>query len=103
MAPTASSILCLSRKSTDSTQSTPATRPRMEAPPALTNAQGQVIATRPASIPLHIIAGSGFLVLSHHIERVAPRAPVADASIVFTATTAIRRSDAACEEPGLKP
>ena len=64
----------------------------MLAPPALTNAHGQVIATKPANMPLHIIEGSGFLVRNHHIHKVAPSAPVADASIVFTATTAMRRS-----------
>ncbi len=93
----------LSKKNTDSTQRIPATRPRIEAPPALTKAQGQVMATRPASMPLHIIAGSGFFVLNHHIQSVAPRAPVAEASIVLTATTAMRRSVAASDEPGLKP
>src|SRR5277367_625433 len=103
MAPTESSIFILAKKNTDSTHRTPATRPSSEAPPAFTKAQGQVIATRPASIPLHIIAGSGFLVLNHHIHSVAPTAPVAEASMVLTATTAMRRSDAASEEPGLNP
>src|SRR5215472_10038273 len=90
-----------SKKKTDST--TRATAPRMEAPPALTKAQGQVMATKPASIPLHIIDGSGFLVRTHHIQRVAPNAPVAEASMVFTATTEMRRSVPARLEPGLKP
>src|SRR5437588_9462170 len=103
MAPTQSSMPILSKKKTDSTTRTPATRPRRLAPPALTNAHGQVMATRPANIPLHIIEGSGFLVRNHHIHNVAPTAPVAEASIVFTATTAIRRSVPARVQPGLKP
>src|SRR5215467_7895996 len=93
----------LSKKNTDSTTRTPAIKPRRLAPPALTKAHGQVIATRPASMPLHIMDGSGFLVRTHHIQRVAPKAPVADASIVLTATTAMRRSVLARLEPGLNP
>ena len=53
----------------------PAIRPRRLAPPALTKAHGQVIATKPANMPLHIIEGSGFFVLNHHIHSVAPKAP----------------------------
>src|SRR4029077_1606668 len=68
-----------------------------------TNAQGAVIATRPASIPLHIMLGSGLLLRNHHLHNVAPKAPVALASIVFTATTAMRRSVPASVEPGLNP
>jgi len=41
--------------------------PMMAAPPALTKAQGAVMATKPASRPLHIMEGSGFLVLNHHM------------------------------------
>ena len=57
---------------------------------ALTKAQGAVMATRPASIPLAIMLGSGFLVLTAHIQAVAAKAPVAEASMVFTAATAMR-------------
>src|SRR5664280_785208 len=103
MAPTESSMPILSKKKTASTTRTPATAPRMEEPPALTNAQGQVIATNPASMPLHIMDGSGFLVRNHHIQRVEASAPVAEASMVLTATTAMRRSVAARDEPGLNP
>ena len=56
--------------------------PIQHAPPALTNAHGQVMATRPASMPLHIIEGSGFFVRTHHIHMVAARAPVAEASAI---------------------
>ena len=61
------------------------------------------MATRPASMPLHIMEGSGFFVRNHHIQIVAARAPVAEANIVFTATTAMRRSVPARLEPGLNP
>src|SRR5205814_977045 len=89
MAPTASSTLILSKKKTASTTRRPATAPRIDAPPALTNAQGAVMATSPANMPLHIMDGSGFLERTHHIHSVAANAPVAEASIVLTATTAI--------------
>src|SRR5258708_40145865 len=102
MAPTQSSIPSLSKKNTDSTTSTPAIKPRRLAPPALTKAHGAVIATKPASMPLHIMEGSGFLVRIHHIHIVAPTAPVAEASMVLTATTAMSRSVPARDEPGLK-
>ena len=46
-----------------------------------------MIATKPASMPLHIMDGSGFFVRTHHIHKVAARAPVAEQSIVFVATT----------------
>src|SRR5262249_33310306 len=55
------------------------------------------------SIPLHIMLGSGLPLRIHHIHRVAAKAPVALASIVFTATTAILRSVPASVEPGLNP
>src|SRR5712675_1396331 len=103
IAPTGSSMPILSKKNTASTTSTPETKPMIAAPPALTNAQGAVIATSPASMPLHIMDGSGFLVLNHHMYNVAATAPVADASMVLTATTAMRRSVAAKLEPGLNP
>src|SRR6267142_2883664 len=81
----------------------PEIRPIQQAPPALTKAHGQVIATNPASMPLNIIEGSGFFVRTHHIHNVAAKAAVAEASMVLTATTAIRRSVPASVEPGLNP
>src|ERR1700739_4642189 len=101
MAPTASSIPILSKKNTDSTTRMPAIRPIQNAPPALTKAHGQVMATNPASMPLHIIEGSGFLVRNHHIHKVAPSAPLAEAIIVLVATTATRSSVPARLDPGL--
>src|SRR6478735_12743210 len=67
-----------------------------------TKAHGAVIATSPASMPLHVIEMSGFphLALVHAIAAIAP----ADADRrVFTATTAMRRSVAPNVEPGLNP
>ena len=75
-------------------------RPRLQ---ELVGQRKEIVMTRPASMPLHIMDGSGFFVRTHHIQRVAPKAPVAEASIVFTATTAMRRSVPARLEPGLKP
>src|SRR5947209_2270251 len=103
MAPTASSILILSKKNTASTTRIPAMMPMIAAPPALTNAQGAVIATRPASMPLHIMDGSGFLVLNHQTYSVLARAAVEPAIMVLTATTAWRKSVPARAEPGLNP
>src|SRR6185369_12461022 len=60
IAPTGSSIFTRSKKNTLTTTSTPATAPMMNAPTGETNAHGDVMATRPASMLLHIIDGSGF-------------------------------------------
>jgi hypothetical protein len=65
MAPTGSSIFSLSKKLTLTMTSTPATRPMMKAPTGLTNAHGAVMATRPASMLLHIMLGSGLPWTSH--------------------------------------
>src|SRR3954470_14658666 len=103
MAPTGSSSL--SRDSTNSalsTTRTPATAPIKTANGASTNAQGAVIATRPASMPLHIMVTSGLPNLLQ-TYAVAATAPAAEASNVFTATTAVRVSIAAKVEPALKP
>src|SRR4051812_19963407 len=67
-----------------------------------TNAHPAVIATHPASIPLHDIEMSG---LPHFafVQIMADSAPKQEAVSVFTATTAIRRSVAPSVEPGLNP
>ena len=69
---------------------------------AVTNAQGAVIATRPASAPFAIIEGSGLPYLLH-MYSIAVTLPAAPASMVFVAITPMRRSDPASVEPGLKP
>src|SRR5207302_4260899 len=91
MAPTGSSILILSKKKTDSTTKRPASKPRTDAPTELTKAHGQVMATRPANMPLQHMLGSG-LRLRNHIQTMDAKHPVPESSIVFVAPTAIRRS-----------
>src|SRR6266567_2572015 len=67
-----------------------------------TKAHGAVIATSPASMPLHVIEISG---LPHFalVHAIAVTAPADAASKVLTATTEMRRSVAPKVEPGLKP
>src|SRR5260370_39473894 len=98
MAPTGSSIPILSKKNTDSTTSRPETRPSAQAPVPVTKAQGQVMATRPANMPLQAMLGSG-LPLRHHIHKHAPKQPLAEASMGVVATTEIRRPLPARVEP----
>src|SRR5688572_1952668 len=88
MAPTGSSIFALrSQKYTASTTSTPAMQPMTAAAHGSTNAHGAVMATRPASMPLAIIAGSGLPERIHtqNMQMIEPNAP---ARAVLTATTA---------------
>src|SRR4051794_23826256 len=86
MAPTGSSIPIFSKNNTAQMTMTPATPPIRNAAHGATKAHGAVIATRPASMPLHIMLGSGFLpAWTHHMYRHEASAPDADASIVFTA------------------
>src|SRR5260221_2560992 len=103
MAQTRSQIRIFSKKTPVSTTRPPARAPKIEPPPALTKAHGQVIATKPANMPLHIMDGSGFLVLTHHIQSVDASAPVAEASMGLTATTLMRKSGPARVDPGLNP
>ena len=72
------------------------------APIGLTNAHGAVIATSPASIPLHNSVVSDFIPLAQSVSM-AKNAPVKLASIVLTTTKLIRRSVPARVDPGLNP
>src|SRR5437773_6586593 len=102
MAPTGSSMPRFSQKKTLQMTSTPAMAPIRNAAHGVTKAHGAVMATRPASMPLHIIEGSG-LPKTIHMYRHEASAPAAEASIVLTAMMPMRLSDAASEEPALNP
>src|SRR5437016_3901094 len=101
MAPTGSSMRILSKKNTLRQTSTPATAPMANAPHGLTKAHGEVMATRPASRPLHIMAGSGFLVgPNHHMYSTQLSVALMPASIVLVAMMPMRPSMADNELPG---
>src|SRR5262245_44307239 len=80
----------------------PATNPMITAPVGVQNAHGEVIATSPASMPLHIMDGSGLPDFSQMTTAVAT-APEALASIVLVATMPMRPSAPARELPALNP
>src|SRR5919106_429441 len=82
--------------------STPAMPPMRADQAGLVKAQGAVMATRPASMPLTIIPGSGLPVLNI-ITNMATTAPKAAAMAVFVATVANCTSVAANVEAALKP
>src|SRR6476619_5985054 len=67
-----------------------------------TNAQPAVIATRPASMPLHDIEMSGLPYFAF-VHAMAVTNPKHEDSRVFTATIEMRRSVAPNVDPGLKP
>src|SRR5712691_8511209 len=102
IAPTGSSMPRLSKKKTDITTRKPATAPIIAAPMGLTKAQGAVIATRPASIPLQHIVVSGLRPFSMSVTM-ADTDPIQPASMVFTTMKLMRKSVPASVEPGLKP
>src|SRR6266496_4301856 len=101
-APTGSSTPRRSKNQTDSTTSTPATMPTMAAAQGWMNAHGAVMPTSPASMPLAIMPGSGFLVRSC-VHSMAMTAPNAAAVAVFVAMTAKRWSVAASVDAALNP
>ena len=76
--------------------------PMMMAAHGATKAQGAVIATSPASMPLHDIEMSGLPYFAF-VMPIAITKPTHAASNVLTATSPIRRSVAPSVEPGLKP
>src|SRR5450755_4163202 len=102
MAPTQSSIPLASQNQTLTTTSTPAIAPMITAAQGATNAHGAVIATRPASMPLHDIEMSGLPYFAL-VSPIAITKPTHAASNVLTATRPMRRSVAPSVEPGLKP
>src|SRR5262249_10501419 len=102
IAPHGSSTPRRSKNATLATTSQPATPPMTMAAHGATNAQGAVMATRPASIPLHAIETSGLPYL-RSVTIIAITNPTQLASNVFTATSPIRRSVAPSVEPGLNP
>src|SRR5262245_39815830 len=103
IAPQGSSIFSLRSLSRTPPQTiAPAIAPMITADVGLTNAQGAVIATKPANMPLQAIVISGFL-NSNYQTSSADAEPATAASLVFTATTEILRSVAPSVDPGLKP
>src|SRR6185436_11004752 len=83
---------------------TPAMMPMAAAAHGCTNAHGAVMATRPASMPLAIMPGSGLWSLDRNcVQNMATTAPKAPASAVLTATTANRLSVAESVDAALKP
>src|SRR4029077_1401889 len=103
IAPQGSSILVTRSLNKTPRQTTmPARMPMTTDEVGDTNAQGAVIATKPASIPLHAIVMSGLPNMKYQIS-IATADPATAARFVFTATTEIRRSVAPSVEPGLKP
>src|SRR5476649_1651186 len=97
-----STLRTRSLKSTPKDTMMPARAPMRTAEFGPTNAHGAVIATRPASMPLHAIVMSGLPNIQYQTSR-ADAEPMIAARLVFTATTAMRRSVAPSVEPGLKP
>ena len=84
-APTGSSMCSRSKANTESTTSTPATRPIAMAAFAVTRSQGAVMATRPAREPLSAIVRSGLPMMIHAVTRAAT-VPAQAARFVVMAT-----------------
>ena len=82
--------------------STPATAPMSTAAHGATNAHGAVIATRPESMPLHIIDGSGLPKRIHRYTADAT-APAPPASMVFTRDHADAVAGAGQGAAGVEP
>src|ERR1022692_4728341 len=103
IAPQGSSILVTrSLKRTPRQTRIPASAPMITAEVGDTNAQGAVIATRPASIPLQAMVTSGLPNKKYQNKSEAAE-PAMAARLVLTATTEIRRSVAPRVDPGLNP
>src|SRR5580700_12115958 len=91
-----------SLKRTPPQTSDPAINPMITEDVGETNAHGAVIATNPASMPLHAIVMSGLPKRKYQMSMAAAE-PATAARFVLTATTEIRRSVAPSVEPGLNP
>src|SRR5262245_13311887 len=103
IAPQGSSILVTrSLKRTPTQTKIPAKMPINTAELGDTKAQGAVIATNPASMPLQAMVISG-LPNRRYQKVIAAAEPAIAARFVFTATTEMRRSVEPSVEPGLKP
>src|SRR5687768_17399962 len=102
IAPTGSSILSASSSFTARTTRTPANKPMRSEALTVTNAQGAVIATRPASTPLIDMLRSG-LPSQSQLTVVADRSPMNAAVLVVIKMCAIALGSAAIVDPGLKP
>src|ERR1019366_1623967 len=103
MAPQGSSILVTrSLNSTPPQTTAPASTPMIMAEVGPTKAHGAVMATNPASMPLHAMVTSGLPNMRYQISM-AVADPATAARLVLTATTAIRKSVAPSVDPGLKP
>src|SRR5438067_11516590 len=101
MAPTGSSMPRRSQKKTEKSLMSPAIMPMRTAAHGATNAQGPVMATSPASMPLHIIEGSGFP-NRHHRYSALVTAPPAPASMVLAAVIEMLLEVPEMAEPALK-
>ena len=103
MAPQGSSILVTrSLNRTPKQTRIPARTPMITAEVGETNAQGAVIATSPASMPLHAMVISGLPNIKYQ-TIIATAAPETAARFVLIAMTEMRRSVAPSVDPGLKP
>src|ERR1700691_2301680 len=103
IAPQGSSILVtwsLNRTPRQTTR--PARIPMMDAEVGPTNAQGAVIATRPASMPLQAMVISGLPNFQYQ-KTIAVAEPAMAAKLVLIAMTEMRRSVAPKVDPGLNP
>src|SRR5580704_8520212 len=96
-----SNLVTLSLNRTPRQTTKPARIPIMNAEVGPTNAQGAVIATKPASIPLQAMVISGLPNFTYQ-NSIADAEPAIAARFVLIATIEMRRSVAPRVEPGLK-
>src|SRR5207244_12619894 len=97
-----STFATLSQNQTPPQTMTPAVKPISAADQGATKAQGAVIATSPASMPLQDIEISG-LPEMNAVNAIAATAPKTAAVAVCSMLTAMRRSVAPSVEPSSHP